>query len=153
MKKLMTLLISCLLVTTVFGQTATIGTGCCGIGQMIAIPVYATGWEDVEAITMSIQFDQSQLDFLYCDFHPDFKSNMIYNNDNGVVRFAWYTLTPETLDNGKFCTMFFIQWGASPLTFVPINEFVKTPYIIMNMTYVNGGVTLPPSMMRREQAW
>lgn len=142
MKKLSILLLACLLAGAAQSQTVLIGTAGVGYGQLVQVEVEARGWVDIEAITMSIAFDQSQLGFIACTFHHDFVET-IYNNDNGVIRMSWYSLTPTSLPYGKFATLWFVQWGSSPLTFVPINEFIRHPFIPVNMTYINGKVYIP----------
>ena len=73
---------------------------------MIAIPIYVTDMIELEAVTMHVAFDNSQLQFVDCTFHPDFTSNMVYACHNGVVGFCWYNLDPQNLTAGKLAIIY-----------------------------------------------
>ena len=139
MKKITTLLISFLLIGTAFGQTATIGTSLTSPGTTIEIPLTVTNWYNIEAITLRVKYHTDALQLIGCDVPED----MCYYDNNGVVGFAWCSLTPMNF-YGEIITFHFVAMRTGEINFIPnLCEIIQNPYIPLNVKYTNGKIIVP----------
>jgi hypothetical protein len=151
MKKLMTLLISCLMMATAQSQTAELPTVNAEIGEVISVPLMVGNWVDVAAITLYITFNESKLTFLGAE--PGL-NDMHYTCYWGCIAISWAELTPVTL-SGELISFQFLVNGTSMLYFkTHYCEVVQWPYPFFNdeltyldVLYTNGLVYQPNKSM------
>lgn len=142
MKKIMLLLICSFLIVSGFGQSISLPVVVGEAGSTVAVPLLVSDLEDIEAITLHIQFNPAVLTFTGCDL---LLPSMLVGCYNGIIGLSWAELTPVTMPGNKLAVFYFeTTGGTSSLDFVPICEIIQHPYVILDVEYTNGAVIPAP---------
>jgi hypothetical protein len=132
-------------------QTGTAAIGSVSgatIGSIITVPIDVTGFTNVAAITLSIQYDQSVL-----TPYPDGKtlasninsqiSSALISGYSGKINIGWYASNPANISSGKLCDLSFVYNGGSTNLTFKVNECDIQNSVLnpLSVTYNNGSVS------------
>ncbi|MCD4745032.1 MAG: hypothetical protein K8R58_01900, partial [Bacteroidales bacterium] len=143
-KYIILLLITSLISSVSYTQTASIGILTANPGVEILVPVDVTDFLDIGAITLFLGYNANVLTFVSLEnIHselPGVYANAMSNPTQ--VGITWSSLVPANIATGKLFDLKFIyHGGSSDLTFNPGCEVINSNLNILNVTYTDGSVT------------
>ncbi|MCH8325550.1 MAG: DUF11 domain-containing protein, partial [Bacteroidetes bacterium] len=109
----------------------------------ISIPIDVTGFNNVSAISIVINYDPNVLTF---QSNPDpLTGNYFINNPTGQIRIGWFSITPSNFADGTLLHLNFKYIGGNTnLDFetTNTNEIADAMGASISTTYKNGSVSL-----------
>ncbi|MCH7827106.1 MAG: carboxypeptidase regulatory-like domain-containing protein, partial [Bacteroidetes bacterium] len=109
----------------------------------ISIPIDVTGFNNVSAISIVINYDPNVLTF---QSNPDpLTGNYFINNPTGQIRIGWFSITPSNFADGALLHLNFKYIGGNTnLDFetTNTNEIADAMGASISTTYKNGSVSL-----------
>src|SRR5690606_15778952 len=133
--------------TNGFAQaTATIGSAQASVGDTVSVPINVTGFSNVGAVSIKINYDSSVLNFIGTENAP---VTFTTNAAGGVISLGWFDATassPINIASGKLHDLKFVYNGCtSNLTFNTAQSEIADGVGSVIPTTFNDGIVSPSS--------
>lgn len=137
---------------TVPGQvTVSLGNLVCCNHTDVHLPVYVSGFNDINAITLQIQVDTLLNSYIALD-NPNINlsggsliGNISYTNNSAIIIITWYRLSPISIPEGKLLDIVLhYKEGSSPLNFTGNCEIASGLTPVDSVNYINGSINKEP---------
>ncbi len=133
--------------TNGFAQaTATIGSAQASVGDTVSVPINVTGFSNVGAVSIKINYDSSVLNFIGTENAP---VTFTTNAAGGVISLGWFDATassPINIASGKLLDLKFVyNGGTSNLTFNTAQSEIADGVGSVIPTTFNDGIVSPSS--------
>ncbi len=140
--------------STVSGQiTVSLGNLVCCNNTDVHLPVYVSGFNDINAITLQIQVDTLFNNYVGLD-NPDINlsggsliGNISYTNSPTII-ITWYRVSPITILDGKLLDIVLhYKEGSSSLFFNGNCEIASGLIPVDSVIYINGSINKEPQSL------
>jgi large repetitive protein len=125
------------------GTSLTIGTKQANVGDTVRVPINASNFLNIGAISLSINYNNQQLQFLGLE---NSAVSFASNSTSSTINLGWFDPTasnPLSIASGKLSDLKFIVLNAGNLSFATANcEIANAAGDPIVVSYFNGGVTL-----------
>ncbi|HEX2868316.1 MAG TPA: T9SS type A sorting domain-containing protein [Ignavibacteriales bacterium] len=110
-------------------------------GDSVTIPINVSGFVNVGAITIKLQFDPGVLAFGRALNWDSQIPEAMAGEKNGIVTIAWDGLTGVNKSGGSLVELRFLYiGGTTSLNFLPQSEIADVEANPMQVTYINGSI-------------